>query len=126
MTTEVADGDWGSPSTPSSVPDGDLGSSAREDPGSPNWMLWLAAASVVASLAMFVAGSELAPNIAGYVLGSVVAFTLVALFSRASRVRLFKAGIGTGRGLNRAAVGLLAVGLLSVALHAYLIARHYS
>jgi hypothetical protein len=127
MTTERADDGWPPRSAASLDPDGDLDfGHPSQDPGSRLWMLWLAAASVGASLAMFALGEGLVPNILGYILGSVVAFTLVALFSRAARVRLFTAGIGTARALNNATVALLAVGLLSVALHAYLIARHYS
>jgi hypothetical protein len=126
MTTERPD-EWLPQSEASADPGGDMDSTRTSaDPGSPLWMLWLAAAAVAASLAMFALGEGLATNILGYILGSVVAFTLVALFSRAARERLFTAGIGTARAVNQAAVAVLAIGVLSVALHAYFIARHYS
>jgi hypothetical protein len=127
MNTEGTDGDRLVQADASLEPDGDLDTGHRSaDPGSPLWMLWLAAAAVGVSLVMFALGEGLAPNILGYILGSVVAFTLVALFGRAARVRLFAAGIGTARAINQTAVVVLAVGLVSVALHAYFIARHYA
>jgi hypothetical protein len=126
MTTEKSD-DWLSSSGRWSDQDDDLSSDlSSEDPGSPVWMLWLAVATVAVSIGLFIVGEGLVPNVVGYVLGSVVAFSLVALFSREARRRLFKAGIGTGTGVDTACVLVLVVGLLSVALHAYFIARHYS
>jgi hypothetical protein len=96
-----------------------------EDPGSPTWLLGFSAAATAVSL-ILLPFSGLGVHITGYVLASLVAFTLVALFRRASVARFLLVSIGTARSANAAAGGLLGGGLAVSVAHAYAIARHFA
>lgn len=98
---------------------------AREDPGSPLWMLILAGTALIGSAVTFVFGAGVPANAIGYALASLIAFTFVALFRRASVKRFVAAGIPSTRLADATAVTMLVLGLLLAALHAYRIARHY-
>jgi len=99
---------------------------APADPGSPTWMLWIAVASLVVSALLLALGPGLVVNLIGYLLASVVCFSLVALFRRASFARLVSIGIGLSRPTGSATVAIIVTGLFLVCIHAYLIARHYA
>jgi uncharacterized membrane protein YdjX (TVP38/TMEM64 family) len=99
--------------------------SGGEDPGSRVWYLWLAAGATVVSGATFALGLGVAINLVGYVLASLVAFTLVALFRRNSVRRLVQHGVVTAQGTQLVGLLILVLGLVVAALHAYRIARHY-
>jgi hypothetical protein len=113
------------PEPNSAIDDEELRFSAI-DPGSPMWMLWLAGGAVGASALVFAFGGGFLVNLIGYLLGSLVAFTLIALFRRATLSRMFVAGVGVARSANTGAAGLLATGLVCACIHAYFIARHYA
>lgn len=96
-----------------------------DDPGSPSWLLWLSLFATLVSLVLL-PFSALSLQIAGYLLASLGAFTLVALFRRASVARFLLVSIGTTRSANAAATALLGVGLVVSIAHAYAIARHFA
>ena len=99
-----------------------FGSSIR----SPEWFVAMAGTSVAASIVLFALGAGLGSNLAGYVLASILPFTLVAVARRDFAKRLVTAGVSERRGVRGACVAILALGLISVIVHAYLIAHHFA
>ena len=58
----------------------------------------------------------------GYAMASLIAFTFVAMYRRASVRRMEMAGIGVSDRLTMASAGVLVLGLAVAVLHAYAIA----
>jgi hypothetical protein len=96
-----------------------------EDPGNRAWYLWLAGAATATGVATFALGPGVAINVIGYVLASLVAFTLVALFRRNSVRRMAQHGVVTPQSTQLLGLLILVTGLVVAAFHAYRIARHY-
>ena len=96
-----------------------------EDAGSRIWYLWLAGVAMVLSIAAFALGPGVAVNLVGYVLASLVAFTLVALFRRNSVRRMAQRGIITAQSTQLLGLLILVLGVVVAAFHAYQIARHF-
>lgn len=93
-------------------------------PSSATWMLWAAAAAVLlGALALF--GGILA-HFLGYALGSLLAFTLVALFRRRSVERSASAGVGVPHWVNLVAVAVLVVGFGVAIAQSWFIASYFS
>lgn len=96
----------------------------------PEILVGLAVAAVGASALICVSavllGSRPVPTHAlGYVLASVVPFTLVAVARRGANDREFEAGIPLARLAKILAFAVLAAGLLLAVAHAFYIARRY-
>jgi hypothetical protein len=97
----------------------------RQDPGSPDRLLWAAIGMVVVGAALHAAG-VIALNAVGYLLAAPLPFTLVTLFRRLSLERLVSVGIAPspiGRPLTRA---ILAMGFVVAVIHVIVIASHYA
>lgn len=103
----------------------ELPPSIVDDPGRQEWLLVLAGVSIVLSLGLLVLGG-LALNVVGYVLSSLVAFSLVAMFRRNAANRFVAVGIGAAPSTAAFSIALLLAGLVVAALQAYAIARHFA
>jgi hypothetical protein len=105
------------------MPDG-MTSDAAEDGVSANWLVWAAAGTVLLSALLLSGGVFL--HFTGYLLASVVTFTLIAFFRKRSLQHSLSAGIGVSRSVNLVAGGILVVGFLVSIAHSWFIASHFS
>jgi hypothetical protein len=94
--------------------------------GPQNTNRFLAAATGCILLSALALGGGVAVHIVGYVLGSLLAFSLIALFRRRAFEQSLTAGIGVPHWIKRAAAGILAAGLVLSIIHAWFIASHFS
>lgn len=100
------------------------GAASERDAGNVTWLLGAAAAAVLLSLLALSGGIAL--HFLGYVLASLLAFSLVALFRRKSLERTAKAGLGMPRWLNLTAFGVIVVGFGVSIVHSWFIASYFS
>lgn len=96
----------------------------RSAQGSATWLLGVASALVAVSAVALSGGIVL--NIIGYLLASVFAFTLIAIFRRRSLERSANAGIGVPHWMNLAAAGVLLIGFILSVAHSWFIASYLS
>lgn len=103
-----------------------MGEALVADSGPQNTNRLLAAAAGCILLSALALAGGVAVHILGYVLASLLAFTLIALFRRRSSERSLTAGIGVPHWIKRAAAGILVAGFLLSVAHAWFIASHFS
>jgi hypothetical protein len=88
------------------------------------WMLSAAVLAVAVGFAALWGG--IVAHFLGYLLASLLAFTLVALFRRAAMDRQTSSGVVVPHWMNLVAAGVLLVGFVVAVGQAWFIASHFS
>ena len=100
------------------------GPAGEGGPKGANWLVGAAVGCVLLS-ALALAGGILL-HFLGYVLASLLAFSLIALFRRRSSERSLTLGIGVPHWVKLTAAGVLFAGFAVSIAHSWFIASHFS